>query len=56
MYNLRRAFFMNEDTTVRVKRETRRQLAEIGSKEETFDEIIQRLIDFYKKNSRSKGS
>ena len=45
---------MNEDTTVRVKRETRRQLGEVGSKEETFDEIIQRLIDFYKKNSRSK--
>jgi len=47
---------MNEDTTVRVKRETRRQLGEVGSKEETFDEIIQRLIDFYKKNSRSKRS
>jgi len=43
---------MAEDTTVRVKRETRRRLAEVGSKEETFDEIIQRLIDFYKKNNK----
>jgi len=40
---------MGEDTTVRVKKDTRR-LAEVGSKEETFYERIRHLVDSYKKN------
>jgi len=47
---------MNKITSLRVTRETRNRLAEMGSKDETFDQIIQRLIEFYKKNSRSKRS
>jgi len=45
---------MNEITSLRVRRDTRNRLAEIGSKDETFDQIIQRLIVFYKKNSDRK--
>jgi predicted CopG family antitoxin len=42
---------LEDSTTVKVSRETRRRLAEIGTKEESFDEIIRRLLDFYKRNS-----
>jgi len=45
---------MNKITSLRVTRETRNRLAEMGSKDETFDQIIQRLIEFYKKNSVRK--
>jgi len=45
---------VNKITTLRVSRQTRDQLAEIGSKDESFDQIIRRLVDFYKKNSRRK--
>jgi len=45
---------VNKITTLRVSRQTRNQLAEIGSKDETFDRIILRLLEFYKKNSRRK--
>lgn len=47
---------MNRITSLRVSRETRNLLAEMGSKDETFDQIIRRLIEFHKKNSRSKRS
>jgi hypothetical protein len=42
---------VNNVTSLRVTRETRNRLADLGSKDETFDEIIQRLIDFYNNNS-----
>lgn len=38
---------MEEVTSLRVSRETRNRLSVIGSKDDTFDKIIQRLIDFY---------
>ena len=47
---------MNEITSLRVSRETRNRLAEIGSKDESFDQIIQRLISFYKRNTKRKAS
>ena len=37
-------------TTVKVRPETKKMLAELGKKEDTYDEIIVRLVDFYKKN------
>ena len=43
---------MNRITSLRVSRETRNRLAEMGGKDDTFDQIIRRLIDFYKKNRR----
>jgi len=44
---------MNKITSLRVTRETRNRLAEVGTKDETFDEIIQRLIEFYEKNNQA---
>jgi len=38
---------MGELTTVKIRKETRERLAEIGSKKETYDDVIQRLIHFY---------
>jgi hypothetical protein len=42
---------MNRITSLRVTRRTRDQLSELGSKDESFDEIIRRLIDFYRNSS-----
>jgi len=43
---------MNKITSLRVRRQTRDRLAEIGGKDDSFDEIIRRLLDFYKKNNK----
>ena len=45
---------MGEITTVKVTKRTRDRLAELGNKKETYDEIINRLIEFYKQNSIDK--
>jgi hypothetical protein len=42
---------MREITTVKVTRKTRDRLAELGKKSETYEEIIERLIEFYEKKS-----
>ena len=47
---------MNAVTSLRVSRDTRNRLSEIGSKDETFDEIVRRLIDFYKKTTARKDA
>jgi len=44
---------LSDITTVKIRRETRDRLADLGSKKETYDQIINRLIDFYKKNKRA---
>ena len=45
---------MSEVTSLRVSRRTRDQLAQLGSKDESFDTIIQRLLDFYRNNSGAR--
>jgi len=42
---------VEEATSLRVSRETRNRLSGIGSKDDTFDKIIQRLIDFYENSA-----
>jgi len=42
---------MSEVTSLRVTRRTRDRLAELGSKDESFEKIIQRLLNFYRNNS-----
>jgi predicted CopG family antitoxin len=44
---------MSEITTIKIKKETRKALAELGKKNDTYDDIIRGLIDFYKKNKDS---
>lgn len=38
---------MNGKTNIQVRRSTRDALAELGSKTDTYDDIIVRLINFY---------
>ena len=42
--------FMPKTGVIRLKVETRKQLAELGKKGETYDQIINRLMEFYKVN------
>lgn len=42
---------MGRVTTVKLMKKTRERLAEIGSKKETYDDVINRLIEFFEKNS-----
>ena len=37
-------FFMQDKTSIAISREIRNQLAAIGTKDSTFDEIIQNLL------------
>lgn len=41
-------------TTVKVRPETKKILAELGKKEDTYDEIIVRLIEFYRSNCKRR--
>ena len=42
---------MGEVTTVKVTKRTRDRLAELGTKKETYDDVISKLIEFYEKNT-----
>ena len=42
---------MGDITTLKVRKETRARLAELGAKNETYDQIIKRLIDFYRQKA-----
>jgi hypothetical protein len=45
---------LGDITSLKVRKKTRDRLASIGNKAETFDDVINRLIDFYEKNSSGK--
>jgi hypothetical protein len=40
---------MQSITTIQLTKETREKLLEIGKKKETYDDLVNRLIDFYLK-------
>ena len=44
MYN--EVFYM-EYTNIRVTKETRQRLREIGQKQQTYDEIINKVLNYY---------
>jgi len=39
-------------TTVKIMRSTRDKLVELGKKQDTYDDIIKRLIEFYHDNNK----
>lgn len=43
---------LGDITTVKVQKKTRDRLTKLGNKSETFDDIINRLVNFYVKNSK----
>lgn len=42
---------MDGKTNIQVSRSTRNRLAELGSKDDTYDDIIVRLLDYYSEHS-----
>lgn len=45
---------MADITTIQIRKATRDRLLEIGRKKETYDALINRLIDFYIKKSEER--
>jgi len=45
---------MPKTCVIRLKLETRKRLAEFGKKGETYDQIVNRLMEFYKINQKKK--
>jgi hypothetical protein len=41
-------------TTIKIQTETRDKLADLGKKSESYDTIINRLIDFYQAHSKKE--
>lgn len=41
-----------EITTIQLTKETRDRLAKVGNKTETYDAVINRLIDLYEKGAK----
>lgn len=44
---------MRDITTVKLSKKTRDRLAELGRKNETYENIIVRLMEFYTNNSQA---
>jgi len=40
-----------ETTTISIRKQTREMLASLGTKDSTFDEIIQKLIESWRNNN-----
>jgi len=45
---------MGAVTTVKMSKKTRDELAQLGKKNETYEDVIRRLMDFYIKNGLPK--
>ena len=41
-------------TTIKIQTETRDKLADLGKKSESYDTIINRLIEFYRAHPKNK--
>ena len=45
---------MSEITTVKLRRATKEKLAKLGNKDESYDAIIQRVLEFYLRNATKR--
>jgi len=45
---------LSRSTTVKLKPDTKKMLAKLGNKDDTYDDIIRRVITFYVKKNRVK--
>ena len=45
---------MNEITTIRVTKKTKSKLAELGNKSETYEDILNKMVDFYIQQNNKK--
>jgi len=46
---------LGDITSLKVRKATRDRLAKLGNKSETFDQIINRLIEFYERHRKGKS-
>jgi hypothetical protein len=47
--------YLGDITSLKVRKATRDRLAKFGNKSETFDQVINRLMDSYEKNSKQRN-
>jgi len=50
-YQVYSKIVMNDVTTIKVTKKTKDRLAELGKKNETYEDIIEMLVEFYEKRS-----
>lgn len=43
---------MSNITTIQIRKSTREKLLELGMKKETYDDLINRLLNYYVKNQK----
>jgi hypothetical protein len=46
---------LGDITSLKIRKATRDRLAKFGNKTETFDQIINRLVDFYEKHRKRRA-
>jgi hypothetical protein len=47
--------YLGDITSLKVRKATRDRLARVGNKTETYDDLLNRLVDFYEKNRARRG-
>jgi hypothetical protein len=43
---------LGDITSLKIRKATRDRLGKLGNKTETYDDVLNRLMDFYEKNNR----
>jgi len=47
-------YMTNDETTIRVKKENKERMDEIGRKNESYDDVLEKLLDFYESKNKRK--
>ena len=53
--NTKYTLYMSEDTTIRVSKKTKKAIEDLGNLSDTYDSVILKLADHYKKCKRKNG-
>jgi len=46
----------NEETTIRIKKTNKKRMAEIGRKDNSYDDILELLLEYYESNNKKKNA
>jgi hypothetical protein len=46
--------YLGHITSLKVRKATRDRLGKLGNKTETYDDVLNRLMDFYEKNGKRR--
>jgi len=47
-------YMPNEETTIRIKKNNKKRMAEIGKKDNSYDDILDLLLEYYESNHKKK--